>query len=95
MPYLRPFAALLLQLFCFLPLQQTFARSKFSSPQPRRSFVSLSQNWKFIKDPLNQSSFPKSMSAWEDVNLPHTWNDQDVMDDIPGYYRGAAGIKRL
>jgi len=25
---------------------------------------------------------------WEDVNLPDTWNAEDVMDDTPGYYRG-------
>lgn len=25
---------------------------------------------------------------WQSVNMPHTWNADDVMDDTPGYYRG-------
>ena len=25
---------------------------------------------------------------WESVNLPHTWNAEDALDDEPGYFRG-------
>lgn len=29
-------------------------------------------------------------SATQTVSFPHTWNDRDVMDDTPGFYRGPA-----
>jgi len=30
----------------------------------------------------------QEIAYWEEINLPHTWNAEDVMDDAPGYYRG-------
>jgi beta-galactosidase len=31
---------------------------------------------------------------WQGVNLPHTWNAEDVLDDEPGYYRGITWYKK-
>ncbi|RZJ92743.1 MAG: DUF4982 domain-containing protein [Chryseobacterium sp.] len=31
--------------------------------------------------------FHKQNGPVSKVNIPHTWNDQDVLDDVPGYYR--------
>jgi beta-galactosidase len=28
------------------------------------------------------------------INLPHSWNDKDVLDDEPGYYRGIGWYKK-
>ena len=27
-------------------------------------------------------------NQWTVVNIPHTWNAEDIKDDVPGYYRG-------
>ncbi|WP_172283390.1 glycoside hydrolase family 2 TIM barrel-domain containing protein [Chryseobacterium sp. LAM-KRS1] len=56
-------------------------------------FVSFSQR---IKQSINTSwQFHRGAEKddnkkgyWEQVNIPHTWNAEDVMDDEPGYYRG-------
>ena len=32
--------------------------------------------------------------SWERVNIPHTWNNEDVCDDVPGYYRGPAWYRK-
>lgn len=60
-----------------------------------RSVVPLSWDWKFLKDPTNQKAVPKPDLPWQVVHLPHTWNDKDVEDNIPGYYRGASWYKKL
>jgi len=31
---------------------------------------------------------------WQNVNIPHTWNIEDVMDDTPGYYRGVGWYQK-
>lgn len=52
-----------------------------------RVSVDFSSNWKFRKyaDSVGRIAKQKQQT----VNLPHSWNIADVMDDTPGYYRGA------
>jgi beta-galactosidase len=57
-----------------------------------RSTINLNQQWSFAKDPNQQGI--KSISKWQQVNLPHTWNAFDTMDDVPGYYRGIGWYKK-
>lgn len=46
---------------------------------------SINTGWKFYKGAANVST---NTAAWEAVTIPHSWNTQDVNDEIPGYYRG-------
>ena len=46
----------------------------------------INDGWAFTKDTL--------AGKWEKINLPHTWNNKDVMDDEPGYYRGTGWYRR-
>ena len=49
-----------------------------SAQMSGRKLISLNDQWQFRKDEgPNQK-----------INIPHTWNVQDVLDDEPGYYRG-------
>jgi beta-galactosidase len=52
------------------------------------STTNINHDWLFTKE--NKSAPAK----WEPVQLPHTWNTDDVMDDVPGYYRGVGLYKR-
>jgi len=49
-----------------------------------RKTISLNDQWEFQKE----------NGPVEQVNIPHTWNDKDVLDDTPGYYRGLGIYKR-
>ncbi|RNL55841.1 glycoside hydrolase family 2 TIM barrel-domain containing protein [Pedobacter jejuensis] len=49
-----------------------------------RETISLNDQWEFHKPD----------AQIEKVTLPHTWNDKDVLDDVPGYYRGVGIYKR-
>ena len=33
-------------------------------------------------------------AAWEAINLPHTWNAYDSMDEAPGYWRGIGWYRK-
>jgi beta-galactosidase len=47
----------------------------------------VNDDWRFTKENVQIISAAAS-AKWQAVNLPHTWNADDVMDDVPGYYRG-------
>lgn len=55
-----------------------------------RNEFTLNNNWKFIKG--NDVALLERQG--ELVNIPHTWNVEDVMDDTPGYYRGMGLYKK-
>jgi beta-galactosidase len=46
--------------------------------------VSINEHWHFSKGAKKQ----------EIVHIPHSWNNLDVMDDTPGYYRGIGVYKK-
>ena len=79
-----------LTLFCLISL--TVSAQRISN--------SLNSNWKFYKgDMVNLSSNLATIVhakdiKWSDISLPHTYNDKDVLDDEPGYYRGITWYKR-
>jgi beta-galactosidase len=60
----------------------------FLYAQPARTITNINHDWLFTKE--NKTTQAK----WEPVRLPHTWNTHDVMDDVPGYYRGVGLYKR-
>src|SRR5882672_9538965 len=60
-----------------------------------RIVINENKSWLFVKDPANNLNVLNNSTAhWQPVDLPHTWNIDDVMDDTPGYYRGAGWYKK-
>ena len=51
----------------------------------------INDSWQFIKDNsiTDVNQFLSRLDDAEVVNIPHTWNDKDVVDENKGYYRGA------
>jgi beta-galactosidase len=64
-----------------------------ASAYGQRVIVPLNDNWQFAKDSAGNNTAGK-ITGWQIVNLPHTWNVADVMDDVPGYYRGVGWYKK-
>ena len=68
--------------------------------QSRETFT-INNSWKFYQGDLDiskadviQESANKSDKHWQDVTIPHTWNNIDATDDTPGYYRGIGWYKK-
>ncbi|ANW95877.1 hypothetical protein AXE80_06105 [Wenyingzhuangia fucanilytica] len=51
----------------------------------------INESWHFTKDStiVNINQFLAQKNRGELVNIPHTWNDKDVVDENKGFYRGA------
>ena len=56
-----------------------------------RQIINLNQNWQFSKDEKVKGY---QQLKYNVVNIPHTWNAFDVLDDEPGYYRGIGYYKK-
>ncbi|MBS1510999.1 MAG: glycoside hydrolase family 2 [Bacteroidetes bacterium] len=84
-----------LKITCMVPLLLIVLLA-YSQQQPNsRVVINQNRNWQFVKDEkgvFNISDHQKQQ--WVNVNLPHTWNTADIMDDTPGYYRGVAYYKK-
>ena len=62
-----------------------------TSTNAQRIKQSINTAWQFHKGDDTDST---TSGYWQDVNLPHTWNIEDVMDDTPGYYRGVGWYQK-
>jgi len=85
---------LTLKQLLFLPLffvcQYAFAQSATKSP---RIVIAQNKDWQFVKDSSGNLN-AATITGGQRVELPHTWNIKDVMDDMPGYYRGIGWYKK-
>ncbi|WP_242695955.1 glycoside hydrolase family 2 TIM barrel-domain containing protein [Desertivirga brevis] len=64
-----------------------------ATAQQGRLIVNLNQGWHFTKDSVIPEETGVKVS-WKKVNLPHSWNSEDVMDDKPDYYRAACWYRK-
>lgn len=69
-----------------LSISLIFSISAFSQD---RTVKDISYHWKFIKKDLSDAPNPAiDDSKWDDINLPHTWNNLDGQDGGGNFYRG-------
>ena len=57
----------------------------------------ISSGWRFLRADAAGAESPdyvEKKDAWQDVNLPHTWNAKDIFDDEPDYYRGIGWYRK-
>ena len=50
-----------------------------------RKILDFSKGWKFTKDVTDGAAVG---AKWDEVDLPHTWNNVDGQDGGNDYYRG-------
>ncbi len=61
----------------------------------QRSKTTINESWSFCKGAVaNAQKVNFKDSAWQKINLPHTWNAEDSFDDEPGYYRGIGWYRK-
>jgi beta-galactosidase len=56
--------------------------------------ISLNNNWQFSLADIRSDKIQSNIQ-WQEINLPHTWNAQDVIDETPGYRRGIAFYRKF
>lgn len=78
-------ASLFTLIWCLVVINITIGNA-----QGRKKY-SVNESWRFVKSEVEFNQFTSFKSEGLIVNLPHTWNDKDVLSDGQrGYYRGPA-----
>ncbi len=55
----------------------------------------INDGWRFISsDIADGQSASTDTRSWQNVDLPHTWNIADTLDDEPGYRRGGSWYRK-
>jgi beta-galactosidase len=79
----------------FLPILLLLTMGVCFAEGFRRVEIPINQAWKFSKgDPANAFEIDFNDSTWENVCLPHTWNNFDGQDGGDDYYRGPAWYRK-
>lgn len=60
-----------------------------------RNKQTINECWKFFKGDNNDASSEAfDDKAWKTVTIPHTWNIEDIQDEIYGWYRGVGWYRK-
>ena len=59
-----------------------------------RSKVNINKNWMYAETNATAINALKNFNNWVQINLPHSWNGEDVTDTEPGYRRSASWYKK-
>ncbi|WP_245617595.1 glycoside hydrolase family 2 protein [Siansivirga zeaxanthinifaciens] len=59
-----------------------------------RSKQNINNDWLYLENDSQNLSNIKMATNWVNINLPHTWNFEDVTDLVPGYRRSASWYKK-
>jgi len=60
-----------------------------------REKVSVNNGWQFLlNDKQEIASVREKSNYWQKINVPHTWNASDIIDDTVGYHQGIGWYKK-
>ena len=79
-------------------MKKEFDQSKkenFIKDKSERESYLINDNWFYLEDGIqNINDLYQTTKQWEKVNLPHTWNKSDALDQIPGYRRNISWYEK-
>lgn len=58
------------------------------------SQVTINSDWEFVQNDSLRFSEVERLEKWVNIDLPHTWNKDDVIDDEKGYKRGVGWYRK-
>ncbi|MEO0338583.1 MAG: glycoside hydrolase family 2 TIM barrel-domain containing protein [Bacteroidota bacterium] len=67
--------------------------SKAKKERPRLSNINAS--WQYLEDEGFRIDDLNKTFSWKSIDLPHTWNQWDATDYLPGYRRDASWYKKM
>ncbi|MGB3152541.1 MAG: glycoside hydrolase family 2 TIM barrel-domain containing protein, partial [Maribacter sp.] len=59
-----------------------------------RTKTNINADWAYLENPSEDINVVIDSSDWIQINLPHTWNNEDVTDNLPGYRRSTSWYKK-
>tara|TARA_R110002096_G_scaffold156653_1_gene321303 strand:- start:5434 stop:7848 length:2415 start_codon:yes stop_codon:yes gene_type:complete len=71
-----------------------FLYNSNAAQSQERSKVNINKEWSYLENDSQNLIEIQNTSNWTTLNLPHTWNNEDVTDAEPGYRRNASWYKK-
>ena len=68
--------------------------SNVSNGNTQRSVQNINTDWQYLENNTESYATAMSMEEWSAMTLPHTWNQWDAVDQVPGYRRDASWYMR-
>jgi len=60
-----------------------------------REIININEDWLYLEKNITSfDTLVKEKDSWESINLPHTWNQWDATDNLPGYRRDTGWYKK-
>lgn len=73
----------------------TLACSQTITDEPKRQVFRINEKWSYLEDNVATiEQLGKSKKQWQHVDVPHTWNRFDAVDQVPGYRRSASWYRK-
>lgn len=60
----------------------------------KRTQQNINANWQYLEENHVNLDKVKAATNWTNIDLPHTWNQWDATDLVPGYRRNASWYKK-
>ncbi|WP_418502114.1 glycoside hydrolase family 2 protein [Flagellimonas sp.] len=60
----------------------------------KRKVTSINSDWSYLEKPYKDLDSLDMSAAWIAIDVPHTWNATDVVDQNPGYRRSSSWYRR-
>lgn len=84
--------------YCLLAIHkwwQAEQQSHLIKPIHSRQIINLNREWYYLEDDApDLARVLRTDKDWQKVDLPHTWNAFDAVDNIPGYRRGISWYRK-
>ncbi len=65
-------------------------------PSKSRQAILLNEGWNYLEKATDYEGLSSiSPDAWQEINIPHTWNALDATDNNPGYRRDASWYRKV
>lgn len=59
-----------------------------------RKVVNINDDWQYLENNSDNIEDLQKHTDWKTIKLPHTWNQWDAVDNLPGYRRDASWYKK-
>lgn len=81
--------------FVFLSGCSTAQKSLVKSTATfQRTIQNINQDWQYLEENHTVLTAVNQAKNWQQIDLPHTWNQWDATDLVPGYRRNASWYKK-
>ncbi|MEL6867033.1 MAG: glycoside hydrolase family 2 TIM barrel-domain containing protein, partial [Bacteroidota bacterium] len=65
-----------------------------SEPLLERKIENINSAWQYLENGLTDIKALEDQKDWQTIDLPHTWNQWDAVDNTPGYRRDASWYQK-